>query len=633
MANFKLKVKRNTSNPATGTLDSGELGYNTSSKVLFVGNGSGQAASAVSMDGHLHSLASLSDTAISSPQDGQVLVYNSTSGKWENDTISGGSGGTGTVTSVGLSLPNIFSVSGSPVTASGTLTATFTTQAANIVFAGPSTGSAAVPTFRSLVAADIPTLNQNTTGSAATLTTARTLTIGATGKTFNGSANVSWSLAEIGAQAAGSYLTGNQTITLSGDVTGSGATAITTTIAGGAVTLAKMANLAANSIIGNNTGSAATPIALTAAQVRTLINVADGATANTGTVTSVATGGGLTGGTITTSGTISHADTSSQASITASARTYITAVTLDTYGHVTALSTGTETVTDTTYSEISTAEIDSTTNSTGRLITGRRFQYGLRNTETGTTTLNLATGATTNGLTKTVNIGTSGAAGSTTNINIGSSIAGTTTISSPTVSISGNLSVAGNLTVRDVEMISTSNGIIFEGSTNDAFETTLNAIDPTADRTISLPNSSGTVVLIEAKAAGKFYTGTTAPTNTTRLNYDGDLFVTNFTAGTITETSSIKYKENIKPLNISLETINKLSGVTYDLKDKSFVNEIGMIAEEVFEVIPNLVTLDEKGEPNGIKYQRLSVILLEAVKELKDEIEILKQEIKDLKGR
>lgn len=43
--------------------------------------------------------------------------------------------------------------------------------------------------------------------NADTLTTARTLTIGNTGKTFNGSANVSWTLAEIGAQAAGSYLT------------------------------------------------------------------------------------------------------------------------------------------------------------------------------------------------------------------------------------------------------------------------------------------------------------------------------------------------------------------------------------------------------------------------------------------
>lgn len=56
-----------------------------------------------------------------------------------------------------------------------------------------------------------------------------------------------------------------------------------------------------------------------------------------GTVTSVATGGGLTGGTITSSGTISHADTSAQASINNSNGVVIQDVTLDTYGHVTSL--------------------------------------------------------------------------------------------------------------------------------------------------------------------------------------------------------------------------------------------------------------------------------------------------------
>lgn len=54
-------------------------------------------------------------------------------------------------------------------------------------------------------------------------------------------------------------------------------------------------------------------------------------------VTSVATGGGLTGGTITSTGTISHADTSSQASVDNSGATVIQDVTLDTYGHVTGL--------------------------------------------------------------------------------------------------------------------------------------------------------------------------------------------------------------------------------------------------------------------------------------------------------
>ncbi len=64
---------------------------------------------------------------------------------------------------------------------------------------------------------------------------------------------------------------GDQTITLTSDVTGSGTGSFATTIANSAVTLAKMANLTANSIIGNNTGSSATPIALTASQVRTFL--------------------------------------------------------------------------------------------------------------------------------------------------------------------------------------------------------------------------------------------------------------------------------------------------------------------------------------------------------------------------
>ena len=67
--------------------------------------------------------------------------------------------------------------------------------------------------------------------------------------------------------------TGDQTITLTSDVTGSGTGSIVTTIAAGAVTLSKMANLAALSIIGNNTGSPTTPIALTETQVTAMLNV------------------------------------------------------------------------------------------------------------------------------------------------------------------------------------------------------------------------------------------------------------------------------------------------------------------------------------------------------------------------
>ena len=60
------------------------------------------------------------------------------------------------VTSVGLSLPSIFSVSNSPVTTTGTLTASLATQAANTIFMGPASGVDAAPTFRALTPADLP---------------------------------------------------------------------------------------------------------------------------------------------------------------------------------------------------------------------------------------------------------------------------------------------------------------------------------------------------------------------------------------------------------------------------------------------------------------------------------------------
>ncbi len=70
---------------------------------------------------------------------------------------NGGGGGGGTVTSVDLAVPSIFSLSGNPITTSGTITISFATQSANRIFAGPVSGAAATPTFRASVLADMPT--------------------------------------------------------------------------------------------------------------------------------------------------------------------------------------------------------------------------------------------------------------------------------------------------------------------------------------------------------------------------------------------------------------------------------------------------------------------------------------------
>jgi hypothetical protein len=118
---------------------------------------------------------------------------------------AGTSSTTGTVTSVsgtgtvsGLTLSGTVTSSGS-LTLGGTLSVAasdFASQTANTVLAAPN-GSSGTPTFRALVAADIPTLNQNTTGSAGSVANALTFSTGITvssGSTYDGSAAITISL-------------------------------------------------------------------------------------------------------------------------------------------------------------------------------------------------------------------------------------------------------------------------------------------------------------------------------------------------------------------------------------------------------------------------------------------------------
>jgi len=93
--------------------------------------------------------------AVPQPVAGQQGNFLRGDGTWANPSAGG------TVTSVSLTAPSILSVAGSPITTSGTLALTLATQSANLIWAGPTAGGAATPTFRSLVAADLPTHNHS----------------------------------------------------------------------------------------------------------------------------------------------------------------------------------------------------------------------------------------------------------------------------------------------------------------------------------------------------------------------------------------------------------------------------------------------------------------------------------------
>mgnify|MGYP006275198735 CR=1 FL=1 len=105
----------------------------------------------------------------------------------------------------------------------------------------------------------------------------------------------------------------------------------------------------------------------------------------------------------------------------------------------------------------------------------------------------------------------------------------------------------------------------------------------------------------------------------TTIKTDGSFVV----AGTLTELSALKYKENITPLSNVLEQVCKIQPISYNKKGE-VRKEYGVIAEEINELFPELISRDADGEIESVNYSRLTALLIQAVKELKCEVDRLK---------
>jgi hypothetical protein len=94
--------------------------------------------------------------------------------------------------------------------------------------------------------------------------------------------------------------------------------------------------------------------------------------------------------------------------------------------------------------------------------------------------------------------------------------------------------------------------------------------------------------------------------------------------------SSRRFKTNIQPLADALEKIEQLQGVSYERKADG-KHEIGVVAEDVDQIVPELVARDpETKEVQGVDYSRLSALLIEAVKTQQAEIQELKAQVRQL---
>ena len=110
----------------------------------------------------------------------------------------------------------------------------------------------------------------------------------------------------------------------------------------------------------------------------------------------------------------------------------------------------------------------------------------------------------------------------------------------------------------------------------------------------------------------------------------------------LTEFSDISIKENIRDIKSPLEAIRQIRGIQYDLKREYFINtqeekidelveegknKYGVIAQELKEILPDLVVYNEEAKLYGVNYVDMIPILIEAIKEQQVQIEELQTAI------
>jgi hypothetical protein len=217
------------------------------------------------------------------------------------------------------------------------------------------------------------------------------------------------------------------------------------------------------------------------------------------------------------------------------------------------------------------------------------------------------------------------------NVGIGNSAPNSTlTVGNSTGTIAGEISInpaaasneGGQINIRKSLNGSTADWII------DQYGTT------SSDARLRIFNSIAETNGITIMENGNIGMGSLTPS--VRLQVNGDII-----ANSIAGSSDLRYKTNIRPVYNALDKVKALRGVYFNwnkeaFPDKNFgsKDELGFIAQEIENVVPEIVTKDNtKEEYRSVKYDKLVALLVEAIKEQQIQIDSLKIQLNKKKDK
>ena len=325
-----------------------------------------------------------------------------------------------------------------------------------------------------------------------------------------------------------------------------------------------------------------------------------------------------------------------------SGRTYIQDITLDTYGHITGITSATETVvnTDTNTNQLTTFQVEDGDGNEVTISHGKEWKF----TEAGGININwtdTSNGSDADPYDLSFNISTSITAGG--GLTGGGALSSSRTISHADTSSQASVNGSGRTYIQDITLdtyghvtgIATATETVVNTDTNTTYSAGTNlSLSGTTFNVSSNPSFTDVYVADQILHTGD--------TNTYMQFHAADqwrvvvggserLEVKNssphvLVSGDLNSTSDIRLKDDIKPIENALSDVCKLEGVSFNWKDTG-TKATGFIAQQVEPILPDLVSTSEDDGIKSVNYIGLIGHLVEAIKEQQAQINELKQKL------